>query len=220
LRIREIPHGLELAKPAEGYVRTPGLHASDLYGAFYKTFDPKRYDKRDKDGNATPMDLAKIELGLCFEQELEDLLIVMMEAMRVRMSRRLLGERPGEFTYHHDRCPGDATEFCKANCVIFSPDYLFDEGDELILGEFKCTYYSTKDAPLDPKFAKWWTQVKLYCYWLGVTKARLYVMFVCGDYKPPSPQLRAWEASFTQAELQEEFDMIARNARKKGLIAA
>lgn len=206
MRIREIAHGLELGKPADGYVRTPGLHASDLYGAFYRDFDPKRYDKKDAAGNATPMDMAKIELGLTFEQELEDLLVAMMEAMRVRMAQRMLGERPGEFT--------------SPEGVIFSPDYLFDIDDELVLGEFKCTFYSTKDAPLDPKFAKWWTQIKLYCHWLGITRARLYVMFICGDYKPPSPVLRAWEAVFTRRELQDEFDMIARHARKKGLLTA
>lgn len=204
MRIREIPHGLELGKPAEGYVRTPGLHASDLYNAFYKDADPKRYDKRNPDGTATSMDMAKIELGLTFEQELEDLLVSTMEAMRGRMAIRMLGERPGEFM--------------SPEGVIFSPDYLFDIDGELVLGEFKCSYYSTNGAPVDPKFAKWITQIKLYCFWLGVVKARLFVMFVCGDYKPPSPQLRAWEMTFTQRELQDEFDVIMRHARKKGIV--
>ena len=206
MRIREFPHGLELGKPADGYLRTPGLHASDLYGAFYKDFDPKRYDKKDKAGNSTPMDMAKIELGLTFEQELEDLLVVMMEAMRERMARRLFGERPGEFI--------------SPEGVIFSPDYLFDIDGEIILGEFKFTFYSVRGAPTDPKFAKWLTQIKLYLHWLKLRKARLYVMFACGDYKPPSPILKAWELVFTKQELRDEFDMVARHARSKGLLPA
>lgn len=211
MRLKEIAHGLQLAAPTDGYVRTPGLHASDLYNAFYKDFDPKRYDKRDAAGNATPLDLAKMELGTSFEEVLEPAL-----------AARLFGERPGEFVHHHADCDDSklGSVWCKQNCVIYSPDYLFDIDGELVLGEFKCTWYSTRDAPLDPKFAKWWTQIKLYCYWLQLRRARLYVFFVNGDYKPPSPVLRAWEATFTQRELQDEHDLIIRNARKKGLLAA
>lgn len=220
MRLKEIEHGLKLGTPAEGYVRSEGLHASDLYNAFFKDFDPARYDKRDAAGNSTPMDMQKIELGLCFEQELEIELLQMLERMRQRMARRCLGERPAEFTYHRDDCPGEGTAECKASCVAFSPDYIFDLDDELILGEFKCSWYSTKGAPVDPKFAKWFCQIKLYCFWLGLRKARLYVLFVNGDYKPPTPSLRAWELTFTQQELQDEWNMIARHSRKKGLIAA
>lgn len=195
MRIREFEHGLELAKATEGYVRTPGLHASDLYGSFYKSFDPKRYDKRDKQGNPLPFDLAKMELGTSFEEVLEPML-----------AERLLGERPGEFT--------------SPEGVIFSPDHLFDIDGEIILGEFKCTWYSLRGCPTDPKFAKWLTQIKLYLHWLKLRKARLYVFFVNSDYKPPTPSLKAWELVFTQRELQDEYDMIARHARKEGLLPA
>lgn len=195
VRITEFPHNLTLGAPTEGYVRTPGLHASDLYNAFFKDYDPKRYDKKDKEGNPVPMDMAKIELGTTFEELLEPAL-----------ATRLLGDRPGEFV--------------SPEGVIFSPDYLFDLGGEIILGEFKCTYYSTRGAPTDPKFAKWLCQVKLYCHWLKLRKVRLYVMFLCGDYKPPSPVLKAWELVFTKQELQDEFDMVARHARKEGLLPA
>lgn len=205
MRIKEIAHGLDLGKPADDYVRTPGLHASDLYGSFFKTYDPKRYDKVDVRGEPVPMDMTKIEFGLSFEQELEEVLVEMMKGTRERMARRLLGERPGEFT--------------SPEGVIFSPDYLFDDDGELILGEFKLTWYSMTGAPIDPKFAKWACQVKLYCHWLQITKARLYVFFVNGDYKPPTPALKAWELTFTKRELQDEFDMVARHARKKGLLS-
>lgn len=224
MRLKEIPHGLALATPADGYVRTAGRHASDLYNSYYKGKDPKRYDKRDKDGNPTPMDMAKLELGLCFEQDLE----VMLASMARRMAKRLLGDRPGEFeSPHEDGCSrhrepvvaGVPCPECGAG-TIYSPDYLFDDGNELILGEFKCSWYSAFGAPTDPKFAKWWTQIKLYSHWLGVRRARLYVFFVNGDYKPPSPQLRCWEVVFTARELQDEFNEIARDARKKGLFTA
>jgi hypothetical protein len=196
LRLKEIAHGLTLARPTEGYVRSAGVHASDLYGAFYRDHDPARYDKKDAKGEAIPMDLTKLEMGTSFEEVLEP-------AIRLR----LFGDRPGEFT--------------SPEGVIYSPDYLFEEPDgDLVLGEFKLTWYSMRGAPTDKKFAKWWSQIKLYCHWLGLRRARLFVLFVNGDYTPPSPSLRAWEAVFTTQELQDEFDMIARHARRKGLLAA
>lgn len=206
------------------------MHASDLYGRYYKDHDPKRYDQRDADGTALAMDMLKIEFGLSFEQELEEWLLRMMDAVRVRMAGRLLGERPGEFEAPHaDDCslltdgvaygPDQPCPECAAG-TLFSPDYLFDTDVALILGEFKLSWYSMKDAPFDKKFDKWITQIKLYCYWLGITKARLYVFFVNADYKPPKPALRCWDISFTRRELVDEHSAVVRHARKKGLLQA
>jgi hypothetical protein len=193
MRVVQFDHGLELAKPTEGYVRSPGLHASDLYGAFYKKADPKRYDKRDIAGNATPFDLLKMEVGTTFEELLEEAL-----------AARLLGQRPGEFT--------------SPEGVIFSPDYLFYEPEEVVLGEFKLTWYSSRNAPFDEKFSKWITQVKLYCHWLDLRQCRLYALFVNADYKPPTPELLAWKITFTPRELADEWAMIERFAKKEGLL--
>lgn len=193
MKITPIAHGLDLAKPTEGYVRTPGLHASDLYGSFYRSFDPARYDKRrGEDGEPLGFDTTKMELGIGFEEVLERTL-----------AERLLGARPGEFV--------------SPEGIIYSPDYLFSE-DDLILGEFKLTWYSSRGAPTDEKFSKWLTQIKLYCHWLEIRRARLYVLFVNGDYKPPTPALLAWELVFTPRELQDEADMILRHGRSKGMI--
>lgn len=174
-----------------------------------------------------PFDLVRIELGLAFEQELEDLLIQATENTRVRMAERLLGERPGEFEAPHaDWCseqdrevgPLDPCPLCGAG-LLFSPDYLFTIGKELVLGEFKMTWMSGKGAPTDQKFNKWITQMALYCYWLGITKARLYAYFVNHE-ADRSPRIRAWEFSFTRKELADEAKLILRFAQKKGLLKA
>ena len=192
MKLREIDHGLTLAAPSEGYERTPGLHASDIYGSFYKSLDPSRYDKRNTDGDPLPMDDLKMEVGTSFEEVLE-----------TAIARRLLGERPGEFT--------------SPEGVIYSPDHLFFNG-ETVLGEFKLTWYSSKGAPTDPKFDKWWTQIKLYLHWLQMTKVRLYVLFVNDNYKPPTPKLKVWEAEFSVEELAEEHATLMRHARRKGML--
>jgi len=191
--ITPFEHNLVLAAPTPGYVRSAGLHASALYGAFYQAIDPKRYDKRDKAGVALPFDLAKMEMGTSFESVLEP-----------AIAARLFGERPGEFT--------------SPEGIIFSPDYLFFETGATILGEFKLTWYSSRDGLDSEKFDKWKTQIQMYCYWLRITRARLYVLWVNGDYKPPSPVLQAWELQFTRDELQEETETVLRHGRNVGLL--
>ncbi len=193
MKWKEIEHGLELAKPTEGYIRTPGLHASDIYGSFYKSLDPKRYDKRDEKGEPLPFDLTKMELGSSFEEALEPVL-----------AQRLLGDRPGEFT--------------SPEGIIYSPDHLFTGESSLVLGEFKLTWYSMVGFPTNEKFAKWLTQIMLYLYWLELTECLLYVLFVNGNYKPPSPVLRCLRLTFTPQELAEEHATLMRHARKKGLL--
>lgn len=205
--VRPLPHNLTLGQAAEGYIRSPGPHMSDLYGSLYKALDPQRYDKRRKDGTPEPMDMVKVQVGTTFEQLLEEAL-----------ARVLLGERPGEFTTQHDAaCTGEDTCECCAG-IVYSPDYLFFDDHETVLGEFKCTWYSMKNAPWDEKFDKWMTQIKSYLYHLKLTKARLYVLFLNGDYKPPAPQLLAWELQFTERELWENWAMLKRHAREVGMV--
>ena len=143
-------------------------------------------------GDTSGPNTLKMEVGTSFEEVLEPVL-----------AQRLLGKRPGEFTTPEG--------------IIYSPDYIFP-GPPLVLGEFKLTWYSSKDAPTDAKFDKWMTQIKAYCYCLGTPLARLYVLFVNGDYKPPSPQLLAWDVQFTARELEDNYEMLLRHARRKGML--
>lgn len=189
MRIRELEHGLNLAQPSEGYVRSEGLHMSDLYGSLYQALEPKRFRAGGK------FDTTKMEVGTSFEEVLEPVL-----------ASRLLGSRPGEFVTQdgHD--------------IIFSPDYLFDIDGELVLGEFKLTWYSSKGAPDNAKFDKWHTQIKCYLKHLQLKRARLYALFVNGNYKPPSPQLLAWDITYTQREIDDEWNAVLRHAKKAGLV--
>jgi hypothetical protein len=206
MKIKTIDHGLDLAANADGFVRSKGLHMSDLYGDYYRSADPEKYDKRDAKGNKLPYDTAKMELGMAFEDILEPLL-----------ATRLFGSRPKEQKIRiNARGEIDPKG---AITLYFSPDHVFFVEGETTLGEFKCTWYSSRGAPRIPKkFGIWITQMKLYCHALDLTKARLYVFFVNSDYKPPTPKLLAWEFTFTQAECAEEWGIIMRHAVEKGLL--
>lgn len=213
-----IEHNLVLAAPTEGYVRTPGLHMSDIYSSLYKGLNPKRYDKRDKDGTPLPFDDLKAEIGSAFEEALEPII----------RKRIITAERPGEYaTQHaadcvHVRTPvrvGDAPCPCGAG-VIFSPDHFLFNG-VFRLGEFKLTWMSVGKGIRDRRFDKWWTQMKVYCHHLGTPFARLYALFVNGSWdggRPSEPLLCCWDVEFSMKETAEEWATLLRHARKEGML--
>ena len=215
MQIAAIDHGLTLAAPTEGYIRTPGLHMSDLYNSLYKDLDPKRFDKRDADGNPLPFDDTRMEVGTSFEEVLEP-------AVRARV---IGAERPGEYvTQHTADCVysrvvvrvGDSACPCGAG-VIYSPDHFLFNG-VFRLGEFKATWLSIKKGLKDRRFDKWHTQMRVYCFHLGTPYARLYALFMNGDYTTFSPQLLAWDIEYSYKELFEEWQTLLRHGRRKGLI--
>ena len=201
--ITAIDHGLDLAQ-GFGSPRSPGRHMSDLYGAYYKALDPKRF------GQDGPLPLEKFELGMAFEEMLE---LGIRHRLSLAIGQKEDIGRPGEFvTVDHG--------------IAYSPDLLIFNGATR-LGEIKLTFMSTKGAPwqlgksytgFDEKFDKYFTQMKCYCKHLGITHARLYVFFVRGDYKGNDQVLRAWDIEFTQHEIDEEWDMIVRFAQQAGLL--
>ncbi len=216
--VTEIEHGLTLAAATEGYVRTPGVHMSLLYGAYFVATDPKRYGKHLFSNSPQEFDTTKMEMGTSFEEILEPKLI---ERLIIAQEK---GWRPGEYTTRHaEDCVRRSEPVIDGICcpcgagVIYSPDFLIMNG-ELTLGEFKCTWYSSRNAPFEDKFAKWICQIALYCYHLDITKARLYALFVNDAYKPPTPKLRAWAIEFTRFELEREWLKILRFAQREGLL--
>lgn len=201
-----IEHNLELALPSpEMAPRSKGLHMSDIYNDLYQDLEPNRFKR------GTPMDEQRLEMGLMFEEMLEQ-----------GLARRLgeqLGERPGEFHITVEGSKGPVR-------IYYTPDLLFWEPDVGIrLGEIKLTWMSSREVPRNagvdnfpPKFDKYFTQTKAYCFAIGATHARLYIMFVNGDYRPPTPELLAWDVEFDEIELQENWSMLMNHARSKGML--
>ncbi len=214
MTVVEFDHGIDLtAVKADGYERGAGVHASDLYGSLYKSLLPERYDKRDADGNPTPFDHLRMALGTALEL-----------AIQQWLSTLLLGERPPECTAdHHALCPhrdspvvSGVACWCGAG-IIYSPDQLFYADKRVVLGELKLTWMSPKGLLDDEKFGKYLTQIQLYLYWLGLNVCRLFIYFVNGN-PDRSPLLWARELIFTDRELEEEYGVVMRHARKKGLV--
>jgi hypothetical protein len=219
VKVTQHEHGLVLGRNAPGFVRSPGLHMSDLYGSLYKHLDPKRYDKRDADGVPEEMDWVKVEAGMGWEMRLEPML-----------EEQGPGERPGEFFTQHARTCSlykhlvtDGSVICSCGAgVAYSPDWLFYLPDEIVLGEFKFTWYSLRDFPNHEKFDKWLCQVKCYCKHLKLLKCRIYPYWTVGGYPkgaPPTPVFDSYYLlEFTQAELDKEWNQLVRWGKKVKMI--
>jgi hypothetical protein len=172
-------------------VRSPGLHASDIYSDLFSELEPNRF-KRD----SLP-DPIRMAMGTAWEAHLEKLLIL----------NGIPAERPEEF---------------QAEGIAFSPD-LLHFNSHVRLGEIKLTYLSSREMPteaantLPPKFEKFLVQMRLYCHLLDLNLARLYILFVCGDYTHPyTPELRTYDIEFSAKELQENFQMIKNHGKHMG----
>ena len=218
MKVRQFAHELVLSGNPEGYERSPGLHMSDLYNSMYKRLDPKRYDKRGADGQPEEMDWAKVSAGMGFESRLEP-----------QIAARYGGCRPGEmFTQHARDCGAyrrpvkDGRVICACGAgIAYSPDWLFDD---LILGEFKFSWYSSKNFPHEDKFAKWMCQVKAYLYHLKMSVVWVFPYWVNGTYPrggPPSPSFDdAYEITFTERELGDNWKNLLKHARKEKMVPA
>lgn len=97
--------------------------------------------------------------------------------------------------------------------IIGSPDGYDPETG--ILDEYKCTWKSIRNAHPENVW-KWQVQVKGYCKMLGATVARFHVFYVNGDWRGSGPIYRPYLFSYTQREIDENWQMLVQHAKAKG----
>lgn len=171
-----LDHGIDFL--ASDLVRSPGLHASDIYGDLYKHLEPKRYDFGDEPPNPVLM-----ALGTAWEKHFEYLLA----------KAGIIVERP--------------EEFMSEDGIAFSPDLIQFNGFTR-LWEIKYTSMGAGDMPteetnhLPPKFNKYDCQMKLYAYWLNIHHGALAVVL---NNKPWNPQFRLFFLEWNDQELYENY---------------
>lgn len=79
----------------------------------------------------------------------------------------------------------------------------------LVMHEIKLTYKSTNTVGDLLSQWMWLTQCKCYCKAKHTNVAYVHVFFVCGDYSYPiRPVLKCWRVTFTDAELDEAWELI------------
>lgn len=103
--------------------------------------------------------------------------------------------------------------------IVGSPDGITParEADDVsCLEEFKATWKSrlekseTKGVrPPDRKITEqrmWMLQLCGYCHMMGLTRARLHVLYVNGDYRQSGPQYFTYLIEFSQTELERVWN--------------
>lgn len=187
-------HGLEdLIGKSTGERTHHRIHMSDIYGRYFDVIKPRKFNEKITEAKDLYM-----EAGLSFETVLED-------AIKARLS----GQRPGELVTEEG--------------IYYSPDLIL-YNHVTRLGEIKVTWMSNTEVPREPsngwppKFDKYFVQMMAYCYHLETPYARLYAFFVNGDYRPPRPELLAFDIEFTKRELDENWRKLLNVARTEGMI--
>ena len=105
--------------------------------------------------------------------------------------------------------------------IGFSPDLIISNGVSRC-GEIKLTWMTDVEDIRDPKFDKYLTQVKAYCYHLETPYGRIYATHINGaekdHYGKPNPVLKAYDLEFTPRELRENWEMLLNYAKRKRML--
>lgn len=86
----------------------------------------------------------------------------------------------------------------------------------LALHEVKLTYKSWNTVKNLSAQWMWLAQMKAYCKGLETLRAHLHVLCVAGDYSYPiTPLARIFDVTFTQAEIDENWDILTSYVRHR-----
>lgn len=170
--------------------RSPGKHVSTAIKRVMAELYPDRFD------NNEPIAQTRLDLGNAMERAIAD-------------------EYADRFPYEYVR-PGEL----ELDDITGTPD-LWNLPYWCTI-EIKLTWASSSraDDPEDSWFFRYWSQLKSYVYMAGQEVGRLIVVFLNGNYRygdPDSkPTAREWEDTWSQEELQENWEMIKSYAEHEG----
>lgn len=183
----------ELKGPGSGVPRSPGLHLTPIIHDIAIKLGILKPRPGDKDNGPPP---CLMEMGFMFE----DLL--------AKVFSERMCYRPEEVTKDGIAASPDGIG------VWDKEDTLGIKNGEVVLEEYKCTWMSSKRGVEDQW--RWMTQIKGYCYMLGLRACILRVLWINGNYAPPTPQYQAFLLRFSDRELEENWTMITNHAKSQG----
>lgn len=176
--------------------RSAGLHMSTL---LHRLCPPQTYDEIDE------RQLSVYGLmGLAFEDRAQ--LALSRLATEADWPYRM--ERPGEVDWYGIKGSPD---------LILTPKPEFAATHTRRELSLKVKWRSSRDTPparegtdgFSPRWDYEIRQCHAYSAPLGTHGSILCVYFVCGDWKPPVPEVRAWELDFSAEEVDETMNAVA-----------
>jgi hypothetical protein len=82
----------------------------------------------------------------------------------------------------------------------------------MVVEEYKATWKSSNSPPTDNFY--YMAQVKAYCREVGTNVAIMHIFYVMGDYRGSGPLYRRVRLTFTDHELEENWQMILQCKKK------
>lgn len=177
--------------------RSPGLHLTDIVYPMMKELGetPERPDLTTKDLEGYR------SIGFLWERILTEALTRKAIADKLANGEDWQLFRPGEIEFES---------------IYMTPDAAIVNYNDMILEEWKATYTSSK-RPIENK-KQWWVQIMAYLKGLGLNKVTVRVLHVCGNWSPPIPCIRLYQATFNQREIDENWMAVKAYGRKLGLL--
>jgi len=181
--------------PQNTHPRSAGIHVSQIIGDLYKTIYPDRFS------DTGPLPWGKFMAGWAWEE--------------------VIGRAMAEVDHNVMQ------QFGELECdnIFGTPD----GWDPVVDGleEYKCTWASAKHDIGSDKFSHWRMQGKAYLWMASLDTITYRVFFVNGDYQylqkenskqthPPGPQIKAWRVTYTPEELQRNWMVLTKHAKKRG----
>ena len=174
--------------------RASGLHLSQITNDIAATVYPKDFWYLVRDHDAAPPEFdartrATFEAGHVIEE----------------LIARIMAARAGWAKPDPVRCEG----------VWCSPDGW--QQSTRTIDEMKATWKSSRDFLQTTKFQLYLWQVQAYMFALGATRARLHVMHMNGDYRPPRPEPpKTYILRPSREEIDSNWRMIKTHAKDRG----
>jgi hypothetical protein len=198
MTISEIP--VELYLPEPKTPRSQGVHVSNIIrciaqeSGILKPEWAEEISLVDVRTITDPVAIVRINMGLAWE------------AHYIPMLGDVL-DHPGELQYDGIYMSPDGES---VSVIVTDRNH----GMQLVLHEVKLTYKSIntvcppRSKPLENQWM-WMAQCKSYCKAMDTRFCNLHVLFACGDYSYPiRPIPKRWAIEFTQAEIDENWDLI------------
>ena len=107
--------------------------------------------------------------------------------------------------------PGEIT----VDGIAMTPDGW--EPEARVLHEYKSTWKSS-NREIEDQW-RYMTQIKSYCRGMACNRAKLYVLYLMGNYRDVrQPVTKCFELEFSQRELDDNWKMLVSHAKKVGLL--
>lgn len=104
---------------------------------------------------------------------------------------------------------------CSVEGIWCSPDGFNDK--TCTIDEMKATWKSSKDFLQTTKWQLYLWQVLSYMHVFGATRARIHVLHMNGDWRPPRPEPpKTYIVRPTAAEIRDNWKMITQHAKDRG----